>query len=104
MEILGRLFIPQVGEVKLVRWSPDSQLNNTKIVCRNSWLGIEGLPFNMWNKHVFKVIGRKCGGLLDIARCTEDFTCLTQAVLKLKGKEGGFIDERMEIYCWGKKI
>ena len=41
---------------------------------------------------------------MDIAKCTEDLTCLTQAVIKLRGKEGGFIQEKMQIYCWGKLI
>ena len=104
MENLGRFFIPDAGEVKFTRWNTKSQLNNSKIVCRNSWLGIEGVPLNLWNKHVFKVIGQKCGGLLDIARCTEELNCLTQAVVKLKGESGGFIKERMEIFCWGKKM
>ena len=58
----------------------------------------------MWNKHVFKVIGRKCGGLLDIARCTLDLTCLTHAEVKLKGKKRGLIQEKMEIFCWGRRI
>ena len=36
MEHLGLCFIPDVGEVKFVRWNPESQLKNTKIVCSNS--------------------------------------------------------------------
>ena len=101
---MGLCFIPDVGDVNFVRWNPESQLKNTKIVCNNSWIGIEGLPLNMWNKHVFKVIGRWCGGLLDIARCTLDLTCLTHAEIKLKGREGGLIQEKMEIFCWGKRV
>ena len=104
MEKLGRCFLPEIGVVKLQRWNPHLQMNNSKIVCSNSWLGIEGLPLNMWNKNVFKVIGRKCGGLLDIANCTEELTCLTQAVVKLKGNSGGFIQERMVLFCWGKRV
>ena len=50
------------------------------------------------------MIGRKCGGLLDIARCTLDLTCLTHAEIKLKGKEGGLIKEKMEIFYWGKRV
>ena len=103
-KLLGRVIIPGVGEVKLERWNPESQLKDPKIVCSNSWMGIEGLPLNLWNKHVFKVIGSKCGGLLDIATCTEDLTFLNQALLKLKGKKGGFLQERLEIFCWGKRL
>ena len=104
MEQLGLCFIPHVGEVKFVRWNPEAQLKNKIFFCSNSWMGIEGLPLNMWNKHVFKVIGRQCGGLLDIARCTLDFTCLIHAEIKLKGREGGLIPESMEVFCWGKKV
>lgn len=113
-EKLGCCFLPGVREVKLQRWNPQSQLNNSKIVCRNSWLGIEGLPLNMWNKHVFKVIGSKCGGLLDIARCTAELTCLTQVVIKIKkevrrsftGKVGNILlgeksDNQVCAYCDG---
>ena len=103
IEKLGLYTIPKVGEVQFVRWNPESQRKNTKIICSNSWLGIEGLPLNMWNNHVFKVIGSKCGGLLDIAKDTVHLNCLTHATIKLKGKEGGLIQESLDIYCWGKR-
>ena len=90
--------------MEFVRCNPESQVQNSKIECNNSWIGIEGLTLSLWNKHVFKVIGSKCSGLMDIARCTVDLTCLTHAEVKLEGKEGGFLQEKLEIFCWGKRV
>ena len=104
LEKVGLYNSPGVGQVKFVKWTPESQLMNTKIECTNSWIGIEGLPLSLWNKHVFKVIGSKCGGLLDIASCTLNLKCLSHAVIKLKGKKGRLIQEHLDIYCWGKKV
>lgn len=104
MEKMGFCVIPDVGEVKFVRWNPDSQLTNLLIACSDSWIGIEGLPLNLWNQHVFNVLGSKCGGLLEISRSTVDLTCLTHAEVKLKGLAGGFIQESMDIFCWGKRV
>ena len=104
LEDIGLCTIPGVGEVCFERWNLDNQFTNSKIVCKNSWVGIEGLPINMWNSHVFKVIGEKCGGFLDLASCTADLTFLPYAILKIGGNKGGFIQEKLEIFCWGKRI
>ena len=58
----------------------------------------------MLNKHVYKVIGSRCGGLLDIAKDTINFSGLNHVVGKLKEKEGGMIQEFMDLYCWGKRV
>ena len=84
MENLGLCTIPEVGKVRFERWNSETQFKNTKIKCRISWIGIEELPINMWNVHVFKVIGQKCGGLMDIARSTVELTCLSHAKVKMK--------------------
>ena len=102
MEEMGLCTILDVGKVRFERWHPNTQFNDTKIECRNSWIGIEGLPINMWNVHGFKVIGQKCDELLDIARSTTKLTFLSHARVQRNGNKGGFIQEKMELFCWGK--
>ena len=104
LEELGLYIILGVGEVCFERWTPDNQLSNSKIVYQNEWVGIQGLPINLWNFHVFKVIGQKIGGLLDVASCTANLSFLPYAIVQLRGNKGGFIQENLEIFCWGKKI
>lgn len=104
LEEIGVRTIPGVGKVRIERWSPNSQFKNTKIEYRQSWIGVEGLPLNLWNENIFRLIGRKCRGLLDIARSTSQMTCLSHAQLKMQGNEGGFIQETLELSCWGKRI
>ena len=89
--------------MRLERWSPESLFNNTKIFCRQSWIGVEGLPLNLWNEKIFRIIGNKCGGLLDVAKSTLQMSCLSHAQLKVKGNEGGFARERLLLSCWGKR-
>ena len=31
-----------------------------------------GLPFSTWNVHVLKIIGERCGGLIDVDRSTRE--------------------------------
>ena len=45
---------------------------------------IEGIPLNWWNIHVFKVIGLKLGGVLEIAKETLDFSFLNYAKIRVK--------------------
>ena len=91
MEKISVCNIPEVGKVRFEKWSPESQFKNSKIVCSQSWIGIEGQSLNLWNEHIFKVIGHKCGGLLDISKCTVQKNCLSHVVLKIQGKEGALI-------------
>lgn len=104
LEKMGLCSISEAGTVYFQRWKPDSQFKNLKTVCTNSWIGIEGLPINCWNVQVFKDIGQRCGGLLDIARCTLDLSFLSFASILLRGNKGGFIPEFMEIDWQGIKV
>ncbi|EXC20640.1 Valine--tRNA ligase [Morus notabilis] len=45
------------------QWSTNSHWNYVWIEARNSWIGIEGLPLNLWNCLVLKLLGHTCGGL-----------------------------------------
>ena len=41
---------------------------------------------------------------MDLATCTENLTFLPYAKVQLRGNKGGFIQEKLEILCCGKKI
>ena len=91
MEDLGLFRIPGVGEVCFEKWTLDNQLTNSRIVCNSGWVGIQGLPINLWNFHAFNVIGQKSGGLMDVASCTVDLSFLSYAIVRLRGNKSGFI-------------
>lgn len=100
---LGECHLP-TARVIFRPWDPKTQFQNPKIVCSHNWIGIEGLPLNMWNNHVFKVLGSSCGGLLDVDINTAEKTFLPHARLQFRGLEGGFIPQNLNIHCWGEEI
>ncbi|PON62721.1 hypothetical protein PanWU01x14_136330 [Parasponia andersonii] len=53
--------------VKVADWSQKEAWKEQRIAGRNRYVGVTGAPLQWWNKHVFKVIGYKLGGLLDVA-------------------------------------
>ena len=71
---------------------------------RYSWIGIEGLPLQMWNIHVFKVIGEACGGFLEIAEEIKNKSFLGYAKIKVKGFESGLMNPVIKILCEGEKV
>ncbi|EXB61743.1 hypothetical protein L484_008812 [Morus notabilis] len=60
-------------------WSISSHWEHVKIEHRSSWIGIEGLPLNLWNAHAFKIIGEAYGGSLEVSKDTLDRFFLTFA-------------------------
>ena len=90
--------------VKMVRWSKDDHWFNLQIRVQHSWIGIEGMPLQMWNIHVFKVIGEACGGLLEIAEETKEKSFLGYAKIKVKGFESGLMNPVIVILCEGEKV
>ena len=86
------------------RWNQFTHWDNLQIHIKQSWIGIEGLPINMWNVHVFKIIGKALGGLLEVAPGTRKFNFLRYAKIKVGGLEGSFMDPIMEILCEGLRV
>ncbi|KAI3942442.1 hypothetical protein MKW98_013094, partial [Papaver atlanticum] len=37
------------------------------VSCKEQWIGIRGIPFNLWEFTTFKIIGDKFGGLVDVS-------------------------------------
>ena len=48
----------------------------------------------MWNIHVFKIIGKALGGLVEVTLETRKLNFLRYAKTKVEGLEGGFIPSR----------
>ena len=94
----GRMFI---GKIK--KWNMYMHWEFTQIEARDSWIGVEGLPLNLWNMEIFKMIGEACGGLLEVASETNNISFLKYAKLKVKGFSSGFLHPIVEVPC-GKEI
>ena len=86
------------------RWRKEDHWENLQTGVRHSWIGIEGLPLQMWNFHVFKVIGEACGGFLEVAEETKNKSRLDYAKIKIKGFENGLMNLVIEILCEGEKV
>ncbi|KAF4383630.1 hypothetical protein F8388_014130 [Cannabis sativa] len=74
-------------------WSWESQKENIKVECRDSWIGIQGLPLNLWHMKIFRKIGDCCGGLLDVDKDTAEASMLSHMRLQLRGDDSGFVPE-----------
>ena len=49
------------NHVRLKRWNLFAHWDDLQIHVNQSWIDIEGLPINMWNIHLFKIIGKSLG-------------------------------------------
>uniref|UniRef100_A0A803PX19 DUF4283 domain-containing protein n=1 Tax=Cannabis sativa TaxID=3483 RepID=A0A803PX19_CANSA len=91
--------IPGTGDTKVSfkRWSVEEQNRDIKVECRGSWIGVKGLPLNIWNMKVFRKIGDLCGGLLDVEKDTAEMNFLHHLRIKLEGDNNDFeIGRRIE--------
>ncbi|KAI8024097.1 hypothetical protein LOK49_LG03G01334 [Camellia lanceoleosa] len=83
--------------VKLESWSDSRHSCLDVIASYGGWVAICDLPFYLWNEEIFKAIGMKCGGLLEVDRRTTNFTNLFEARLKVRGFDSGFLPSMVEI-------
>ena len=70
---------------KIKKWNVYLHWEYVQIEAKYSWIGVDGLPLNLWNLDTFQLIGEACGGLLEVARETKDQSFLMFAKLKVKG-------------------
>ncbi|KAF4394947.1 hypothetical protein F8388_017675 [Cannabis sativa] len=103
---LHKTAIPGTGGtiVSLIRWSMEEQNRDIKIECRSSWMGVEGLPLNLWNIKFMGKIGELCGGLLDVEKDTAEKTFLHHLRLKLGGDEDGFVPKSIRLHYQGSEL
>lgn len=71
--------------------------NGIQVAASNSWIGIEGLPLNLWNEKTFNSIGEECVGLLEVVEETRNLTSLSFSKLKVKGFPHGFLNPLLQI-------
>ncbi|XP_062094813.1 uncharacterized protein LOC133800774 isoform X2 [Humulus lupulus] len=100
----GSVTIPELTAVSFAKWSWRNQMENRKISCKHDWIGIEGIPLNIWNHHVFKVIGSLCGGLLAIDKHTLERKNLFCAYINVKGDALGFIPSFISLPYDGNQL
>ncbi|KAF4358637.1 hypothetical protein G4B88_007887 [Cannabis sativa] len=79
--------------VSFSQWSWELQKKNTKVECRDSWIGVQGLPLNLWHMKTFRKIGDSFGGLLDVDKKTAEASMLSHLRLQLMGDEYYFVPE-----------
>ncbi|KAF4346748.1 hypothetical protein G4B88_012538 [Cannabis sativa] len=103
---LHKTVIPGTGGtiVSLIRWSMEEQNRDIKIECRSSWMGVEGLPLNLWNIKFMGKIGEMCGGLLDVEKDTAEKNFLHHLRLKLGGDEDGFVPKSIRLHYQGSEL
>ncbi|KAF4366336.1 hypothetical protein G4B88_012806 [Cannabis sativa] len=91
--------IPGTGDtrVSFKRWSAEEQNRDIKVECRGSWIGVKGLPLNIWNMKLFRKIGALCGGLLDVEKDTAEMNFLHHLRVKLEGDNNGFVPESLSL-------
>ncbi|KAF4363967.1 hypothetical protein F8388_000550 [Cannabis sativa] len=92
---INRTVIPDTGDtiISFVKWSGEEQHKEVKVDCRFSWIGVEGVPLNLWNFEIMRKIGELCGGLLDVEKDTAEKNFLHHMRLKWRGDEQGFVHE-----------
>lgn len=79
------------------KWTLGSNSKEKTYECCDSWIKIFGLPWNLWTVSTFELIGDHCGGLLDIHDATKSFSDLSAALIKVKGRQGGFANSELNI-------
>uniref|UniRef100_A0A803P465 Reverse transcriptase domain-containing protein n=1 Tax=Cannabis sativa TaxID=3483 RepID=A0A803P465_CANSA len=75
----------------------EEQNRDIKVESAGSWIGVKGLPLNIWNMKVFRKIGALCGGLLDVEKDTAEMNFLHHLRIKLEGDNNGFVPESLTL-------
>lgn len=98
------LFCRRNSMARMEPWSLFSHWEHVQIEARNSWIGIKGLPLNLWNYHAFKIRGEACEDLLEIAKDTLDQSFLLFAKIKVRGFKACLMPPILEVPCLGEMI
>lgn len=70
--------------VHLSKWNEKIDIIDPTTARFEGWIGIKGLPFNMWTKGIFEKISKWCGGLLEIDQQTMEYSNLAAAKIKVQ--------------------
>ncbi|KAF4401873.1 hypothetical protein G4B88_017385 [Cannabis sativa] len=94
-----RMLVPGAqSSVTFSLWSWDNQKEKVKVECRGSWIGVQGLPLNLWHMKIFRKIGDMCGRLLDVDKDTAEANFLSHLRLQLMGDDFGFFPETITLH------
>ncbi|KAK9146679.1 hypothetical protein Sjap_006582 [Stephania japonica] len=55
---------PKESRFHIEGWSQEAHWRTQKFHCKEEWLLVEGLPYNIWDKCIMDFIGKHYGGLL----------------------------------------
>ncbi|KAF4378497.1 hypothetical protein G4B88_027557 [Cannabis sativa] len=83
--------------VTFVNWSLENQSKDVKIECKGSWIGVEGLPINLWKMKTMRKIEALCRRPLDVDKETTEMNFLPHIKLKLEGDSNGFIPQTLAV-------
>ncbi|KAI3910898.1 hypothetical protein MKW98_022585 [Papaver atlanticum] len=74
-------------EIHLYPWFTgiNTILGPTPMEINEAWIGVRGIPFNLWDYSTFKAIGDKYGGLAEVFRETTMATDLSEVRMKING-------------------
>ncbi|KAK9951569.1 hypothetical protein M0R45_007007 [Rubus argutus] len=90
----NKIMVNNQNEVYLRKWKQNCNFHGKrKFVSFGGLIEIEGLPFNLWRKEIFKQIGDACGGYLETDYRTENFLSLFATRIKVKTNDFGLIPE-----------
>lgn len=80
-----------------VNWHQEEHWEGIVFSSQDRWVVVEVVPLDWWNRHMFKVIGEKLGGLIEVAfkTVTLGFTCF--AKLRVRGPPNGFLPAVLEL-------
>ncbi|KAL8480709.1 hypothetical protein ACS0TY_027305 [Phlomoides rotata] len=90
--------------VGVERWNAQSNKLGCAFECRDGWIDIHGLPFNLWKYEMFRTIGDKCGGLIQVDDRTSRLVNLRSARIKVKGIDSGFLEHNITVTFDGEQI
>ncbi|KAF4347724.1 hypothetical protein G4B88_007370 [Cannabis sativa] len=79
--------------ISYIRWTTIELNRDVKVDCRSSWIGIEGLPLNLWSIKVMRKIRDMCGSLLDVEKDTAEKTFLHYSSPTSDGSSGSIAKE-----------
>lgn len=53
------------GDIIMHRWSSASHSFHESMLKGDRWIKVWGLPIKLWKQEYFRVIGERCGGILE---------------------------------------
>ncbi|PON43339.1 hypothetical protein TorRG33x02_334000 [Trema orientale] len=83
--------------VRVVSWCQKHHWVDVKFAGRDTWVGVEGISLDWWNRIVFNDIGERLGGLIDVDRDTIDISFIRFAKLRVRGFRNGFLPTKVEM-------